>query len=71
MYGLAAVMSDHVYSDAINELTEDGIKPKKINPKHFKKIIPKGLTQFFYGDNSLYSLNQKNADRKAKNKHWL
>lgn len=36
-----------------------------------KKIIPKGLTEFFYGENSLYALNKKNADRKAKSKHWL
>jgi hypothetical protein len=65
MYGLAAVMSDNVYGDAVNELTEDGIKPKKIKPKQVKKIIPKGLKDFFYGANSLYALNQKNADRKA------
>ena len=30
-----------------------------------------GLKEFFYGENSLYARNQKNADRKARNKHWL
>lgn len=36
-----------------------------------KKIIPKGLKEFFYGENSLYALNQENADRKAQNKGYL
>ena len=45
----------------------DTFKPKR--PK--KKIIPKGLKEFFYGANSLYALNQKNADRKATKKGWL
>ena len=30
-----------------------------------------GLTEFFYGDNSLFALNQKSADRKARQRHWL
>ena len=46
-------------------------KPKKTKPKQVKKIIPNGLTQFFYGENSLYALNQKNADRKAQKKGYL
>ena len=35
------------------------------------KIIPKGLKKFFYGEDSLYALNQRNADRKARNKGYL
>jgi hypothetical protein len=38
-------------------------KQRKINPK--KKIIPKGLSEFIYGDTVIYALNKKNADRKA------
>jgi hypothetical protein len=71
MYGLAAVINDNVYGDAVNELTEDGIKPKNIKPKRVKKIIPKGLKEFFYGEKVIYALNQKNADRKALNKGYL
>ena len=33
--------------------------------KPIKKIIPNGLTEFFYGENSLWALNQKTADKKA------
>lgn len=48
------------------------IKYKKdYKPRQVKKIIPKGLSEFFYGANSLYALNQKNADRKALKKGYL
>jgi len=29
------------------------------------------MKEFFYGDNSLYALNQKNADKKARKKGYL
>ena len=35
----------------------------------FKKS--KGMNQFFYGQNSLWAINQKNADRKAKSLNLL
>ena len=36
------------------------------NPK--KKIIPKGMKEFWYGDQVIYSINKKNADKKARKK---
>ena len=30
-----------------------------------------GLKEFFYGENSLWALNQKSADKKARKRHWL
>lgn len=45
-------------------------QPKKVK-KTKKKPIPKGLKEFFYGENKIYALNQKNADRKARNKGYL
>lgn len=36
----------------------------KINAKN-------GLTEYFYGENSLWALNQKNADKKAIKKGWM
>lgn len=30
-----------------------------------------GLTKFFYGENSIWALNQKTADKKAKRKGWI
>ncbi len=44
-------------------------KPKTKKP--VKKIIPKGLKQFFYGEDSVWALNQENANRKAKKKGFL
>ena len=31
----------------------------------------KGLKKFQYGENQLWSINQKNADRKARSLNWL
>ena len=39
--------------------------------KPIEKIIPKGLKEFFYGVNSVFALNQKNADKKARKKGYL
>ena len=39
--------------------------------KPIKKIIPNGLTEFFYGKNSLWALNQKTADKKAIKKGYI
>lgn len=74
MYGLAAVMNEgnNIYGSALDRMSDDYEKPEKVKkPKQVKKIIPKGLTEFFYGQNSLYALNQKNADRKARKKGYL
>ena len=57
-------------SDMVDEFNHETIK-RPLNKKPIKKIIPKGLKEFFYGENSLYALNQKNADRKARKKGYL
>ena len=74
MYSLGAVMNEgnNIYGSALDRINEDYDKPKKLKqPRQVKKIIPKGLTEFFYGENKIYALNQKNADRKARNKGYL
>lgn len=65
--GMMAMMMAMSESSMHNHSTPNDSVIKK--PK--KKIIPKGLTEFFYGENSLYALNQKNADRKARKKGYL
>lgn len=64
MMTMLAMANDGFRQDIIEEEEQRKNKPKK-------KIIPKGLTEFFYGANSLYALNQKNADRKARKKGYL
>lgn len=44
---------------------------RPLNKKPKKKIIHKGLKEFFYGENSVWALNKKNADRKARKKGYL
>jgi len=30
-----------------------------------------GLKQYFYGENSVWAINQKNADKKARKNSWI
>jgi len=73
MYGLAAAMSmdEDIYSSH-KEFTEDELnRMKQVKQKRIKTIIPKNHKEFFYGENSVWALNKKNADRKAKSKGYL
>ena len=47
--------SERIEKKPKKQLTEDEIAESK------------GLKKFFYGENFVWALNQKNADRKAKN----
>ena len=58
-------MSNDVFRDEMYQNEEE----RKNKP--IKKVIPKGLKEFFYGVNSVYALNQKVADKKAKRKGYL
>lgn len=48
-------------------------KRQRIDLKQKKERLnqKKGLTEYFYGENSLWALNDKNAERKAKKKGWI
>lgn len=69
---------------AMNGGLEGNIRERRIKPKETeeerKKQLKKveierykrqGLTEFFYGENSLWALNQKSADKKARQRNWL
>jgi len=72
MYGLFATMGNDVYGGAINEMTNEGIRPKKSKQiKQVKKIIPKGCNEFFYGTNSVIARNKQNADKKARKRGFF
>ena len=43
----------------------------RLEKEKIERYKSKGLNQFFYGENSLYALNKKSADRKAKNNKWI
>ena len=72
MMAAMASLSEHDYTERkeSNRLTdEDKMKLKEIHKN--KRLKKKGLNEYFYEDNVVYALNQKNADRKAKNKGFL
>ncbi len=76
MYALAAMaMSD----DLGGNNRERYIEPKETDEEKKQRLAKaeiemnkaNGLKEFFYGENSVWAINQKNADRKARSKHWL
>ena len=54
-------------------------KPKETDEQRKRRIAKgeivrnkaNGLTQFFYGISSVWALNQKNADKKARSNGWI
>ncbi len=49
----------------------DEEKKKRLAKAEIERNKAKGLKEFFYGENSVWAINQKNADKKARSKHWL
>jgi hypothetical protein len=56
------------------EEREERERERKRETETLRKIernAANGLKEFFYGENSVWAINKKNADRKARNNHWL
>jgi len=69
----ALAMSSQSNLHGWEELTKEEKESKKrrlVNSEIENKKT-QGLKEFFYGENSLFALNKKNADRKAKAKGWI
>jgi len=77
MYGMFAaigMMGDGALGNyrEIDEPKETPAQRKKRLERAAVKINKaNGLKEFCYGDNKLWTLNQKNADKKAKKLNWL
>lgn len=75
MYALAAM----AMSGDLGNKRERYIEPKETDEEKKQRLAKaeiernkaNGLKEFFYGENSVWAINQKNADRKARSKHWL
>lgn len=52
-----------------NETKEE--KQLRLIQQEIEIAKAKGLKEFIYGENKLYSINQKNADKKAKKYGWI
>ena len=78
MLGMAAMMTALAYGGN-SGTTPDYYEPKETDEERKARLAKaeiernkaNGLKEFFYGENSLFAINQKNADRKARIKHWL
>lgn len=70
----ALALSNHSHSPKVRDeyKPKESDEEKKKRQKAIDKKIneSKGLTEFFYGNNSLWALNQKSADRKAEKLGW-
>jgi hydroxylamine reductase (hybrid-cluster protein) len=70
-----ASMGDPGYSERseYRELTDEEKEQLKAiaEKKRIERLKQKGVSEYFYGVNSVYARDQKNADRKARNKGYL
>lgn len=70
MYALAAMAmsGDERYIEPKETEEERKARLAKAEIERYKS---QGLTEFFYGENSLWALNKKSADKKARKRNWL
>ena len=76
MYALAAMamsgdLSGNNSRGYIQPKETDKEKKQRLAKSEIERNKANGLKEFFYGENSVWALNQKNADKKARSKHWL
>ncbi len=76
MYALAAMaMSGDLGGNNRERYVEpketDEEKKQRLAKAEIERNKANGLKQFFYGENTVWAINQKNADKKARSKHWL
>jgi hypothetical protein len=74
MFGLMAAMfvaSEGVkFSNYDNPESEEE-RAERLSKAECDRKKGDGMKQFFYGENSVWAINQKNADKKAKKNKWL
>lgn len=73
---LASLMGLFASTEVAERRTTNYRERKKISPKEMaqrqeKLKLEKGLKKFSYGENYIIALNQKNADRKARQQGFI
>ena len=73
LYGAMALSSEFDLHNPEYKLTEEKKEQLKAiaEQKKIERLKNKGLKEYFYGENVIYAINKKNADRKAKRKGYL
>lgn len=67
-YGSSGKKSQY---EEIKEKESEDKNRRKAKKAEVERNKANGLKEFFYGENSLWALNQKTADKKAKKLDWL
>jgi hypothetical protein len=76
---LGLIFAAMAMSGGLDGNNERYVEPKETEEQRKKRAAKaeiernkaNGLTEFFYNGNSLWALNQKSADKKAKKKGWI
>jgi hypothetical protein len=72
MYATAAIsMAGAEKSKRINSGDTEEERNIRLNKAEIERNKANGLKEFFYGENSLWALNKKSADKKAKKLNWI
>ena len=68
MMGTETPHREHEY---IKPKETDEQRKRRLAKAEIQRYQAKGLTQFIYGENSLWALNPKSANKKARQRKWL
>ena len=74
MFAALAMMgteTPHGHREYTEPKETDEERKRRIAKAEIERNKANGLKEFFYGENSVWAINQKNADKKARSKHWL
>jgi len=74
MASLGSMASSGSISDKINSSfnpESDEERKRRLDNAEIERKKKQGLKQFFYGENSVWALNQKSADKKARKNNWI
>lgn len=77
LYTLAAMSAMDDFSDPYRGYDDYKIveseseKKARLEKSRIEGNKAKGLKEFIYGENSVWAINKKNADKKAKKNNWI
>jgi hypothetical protein len=68
---LSGAMSGNNNRSHFEDSETDEERNKMLERAKIDRYKSNGLREFYYGDKSLWALNQKSADKKAKRMGWI
>ena len=77
LYTLAAMTAMNDFTDPYRGYDDYKIveseseKKSRLEKSKIESNKSKGLKEFIYGGNSVWAINKKNADKKAKKNNWV